>query len=639
MLACSLLFCNTTLKNQYHGDTPLDSALAAVYRLCIGRGHPLLAAVTTPRWMMELLEQLRQVPLFQSLSEDSLVKVGELFQEMVIPAGTYLSRQGDLGATFFVVSAGQAIVQRVDDKGYERPVGTVGEHNAFYGVTSLFVVVPRDATVIARTEMRVWVLHRPPFLALLEAEPAIERQLNIPPDVQARRQAPRYPWQEQGEQLAFATHKHWIVFARKMVGSTLLVAGLAALLLYLSSYVPLGLLAPFLLVPTLVLYVAVAFWHLVDWRNDYHAVTNRRLSYREHVALLYDSRKDAPLDQVQNVNVARTFLGQLLGYGQVIVQTAAAAGTMQLDHVDEPEALRKAIFDEQFRAMATRQAEQRWRIRATLADHVTLEELSAGGGGHPSIEQSLDYIDAQEPPRQMPNWFRRAIDWVSGLEVIPPIREHTPEKVVWRKHWLFLVISVVVPLVLVLILASFTVAFFATGGLFGLAPGGVAGLVTLGLTIVCFGWLFYEYTDWGNDQYIVTNERVIDVDQRPFWLSQSTREASLGKIQNVHYVVPNIIASLLRYGDVVVKTAGEGDFTFTHVPRPAEVQNEIFRRINNYRLLLQEQETEFQRRELAAWFSVYDDIKSGRPAVHEPAESESGPTPTFTDDSGGRTTL
>ncbi len=588
---------------------------------------------------MELLDQLRQVPLFQSLSADGLVKVGALFEEMVIPAGTYLSRQGDLGATFFLVGEGQAIVQRVDDKGYERPVGIVGEQNPYYGVTSLFLVVPRDATVIARTEMRVWVIHRPPFLALLDDEPAIERQLNIPPDVQTRRQAPRYPWQEQGEQLAYATHKHWVVFAKKMLWSTLLVVGLTVLLIYLSAYVPLGLLAPFLLVPALVMYVALAFWHLVDWRNDYYAVTNRRLSYREHVALLYDSRKDAPLDQVQNVNVARTFLAQVLGYGEVIVQTAAAAGTMRFDHVHDPEGLRKAIFDEQFRAMATRQAEQRWRIRATLTDHITLEELSAGGGGQPSIEQSLDYIDAQEPPRQTPNWFRRAIDWVSGLEVIPPIRLQTPEKVVWRKHWLFLVTSVFVPLALVLVLASFTVAFFATGGLFGLAPGGLAGVVTLGLTIVCFGWLAYEYADWGNDQYIVTNERIIDVEQRPFWLSQSTREASLGKIQNVHYVVPNLIASLMRYGDVVVKTAGEGDFTFTHVPRPAEVQNEIFRRMNNYRLLLQEQDIEFQRRELAAWFSVYDDMKVGRPAVHEPAERESGPAPTPVDGKGGRTTL
>ncbi|MGI6374440.1 MAG: PH domain-containing protein [Anaerolineae bacterium] len=588
---------------------------------------------------MELLDQLRQVPLFQSLSADGLVKVGALFEEMVIPAGTYLSRQGDLGATFFLVGEGQAIVQRVDDKGYERPVGIVGEQNPYYGVTSLFLVVPRDATVIARTEMRVWVIHRPPFLALLDDEPTIERQLNIPPDVQTRRQAPRYPWQEQGEQLAYATHKHWVVFAKKMLWSTLLVVGLTVLLISLSAYVPLGLLAPFLLVPALVMYVALAFWHLVDWRNDYYAVTNRRLSYREHVALLYDSRKDAPLDQVQNVNVARTFLAQVLGYGEVIVQTAAAAGTMRFDYVHDPEGLRKAIFDEQFRAMATRQAEQRWRIRATLTDHITLEELSAGGGGQPSIEQSLDYIDAQEPPRQTPNWFRRAIDWVSGLEVIPPIRLQTPEKVVWRKHWLFLVTSVFVPLALVLVLASFTVAFFATGGLFGLAPGGLAGVVTLGLTIVCFGWLAYEYADWGNDQYIVTNERIIDVEQRPFWLSQSTREASLGKIQNVHYVVPNLIASLMRYGDVVVKTAGEGDFTFTHVPRPAEVQNEIFRRMNNYRLLLQEQDIEFQRRELAAWFSVYDDMKVGRPAVHEPAERESGPAPTPVDGKGGRTTL
>jgi len=152
--------------------------------------------------------------------------------------------------------------------------------------------------------------------------------------------------------------------------------------------------------------------------------------------------------------------------------------------------------------------------------------------------------------------------------------------------------------------------------------------------------MMYQYYDWRNDEYIVTNDRIIDVEQRPLWLSQDTREASLGNIQNVHYIVPNLFASVLRYGDVIVQTAGEGDFTFVHVPNPAEVQNEIFRRIDNYRSALQRQQTEDQRRELAAWFSVYDDIKANRPAVHEPAERESpGPSPAPADEGPRQTRI
>lgn len=595
---------------------------------------------------MELLDRLRQVPLFASLSPDGLVKVGALFQEMTVPPGTYLSRQGELGSTFFLIDEGQAIVQQVDDKGYERPVDTLSADSSapYYGITSLFLVAPRDATVIARTEMHLWVMHRRQFLQLLADEPSIERELNIPADIQRRREAPRFLWQEPGELLAFITHKHWIVFLQKMVWSTLIALGLSVLLIYASVRLALGLMMPALFIPIVVFYAVSFIWNLVDWRNDYYAVTNRRISYREHVAMLYDSRDDVTLDQVQNINVVRRLLGHLLGYGDVYIQTAAHGRSMRLRYVRDPEGLRKAIFDEQYRARATRQAIQRWEIRAALTHHVSLEQLSTGELGQPAIEQpddrAIDQVDPQAPPPRPLSWLRRALDWVAGLELLPPIHEQTPERVVWRKHWLFLLTATFVPLVLFLALAGFTLAYFVSGGLPGTDSGGMVGVVSLGLTIITFGWLAYEYGDWGNDQYIVTNERIIDVEQRPLWLSVMTREASLGKIQNVHYEVPNLIASLFRYGDVVVRTAGEGDFTFAHVPRPAEVQNEIFRRINNYRLAQQEQEDEQQRRELATWFSVYDDIKSRRPAIHDLAEGEDDRlSPTIIDEDPGRTKL
>jgi uncharacterized membrane protein YdbT with pleckstrin-like domain len=588
---------------------------------------------------MDLLELLRQVPLFQSLSPDHLVRVSGLIEELTVAPGTYLSRQGELGATFYLVDEGQAIVQRLNDKGYEMPVGTIGEGRRFYGVTSLFVVVPRDATVIARTTMHLWVLNRPAFLDLLDEQPGIERELNIPPDVQARRQAPRYSWQAQGEQLAFRTHKHWIVFAQKMVWGTLFSLAITALLLSGATLIAEPLLTPLLLLPGLAVFGVVLAWNLVDWRNDYFAVTNRRISYREHVAFLYDQREDAPLDQVQNVNVTRDLLAQVLGYGGVTVQTAADSGTMRFRHVQDPEGLRKAIFDEQERAMATRHAEQRWKIRELLTRHVSVEQVAAGGGGQPAIEQPIDLVDDTEPPRQAPGGLRRVLDWVGGLEIIPPIRQQTPERVVWRKHWLFLVLSVFVPLVLFVVAAAFLLVIFMTGGLFGLRPGGVASLTSLAITLILFLWLVYRYLDWGNDRYIVTNDRIIDVEQRPFLLSSDTREASLGNIQNVHYLVPNIIASTLRYGDVIVQTAGAGEFTFTHVPNPADVQNEIFRRIHNYRLALQRRQAEDQRQELGAWFAEYDDLKGRRPSPELPEEMAEGPEPVAGDEPPTQTTI
>ena len=82
------------------------------------------------------------------------------------------------------------------------------------------------------------------------------------------------------------------------------------------------------------------------------------------------------------------------------------------------------------------------------------------------------------------------------------------------------------------------------------------------LTLVMMGWFWWEATDWSNDLYIVTRDRIIDVEKHPLKLSEERREASLGMIQNVSLRMPSIFANLFQYGDVLVQTAGAGEFTF-----------------------------------------------------------------------------
>ena len=54
-------------------------------------------------------------------------------------------------------------------------------------------------------------------------------------------------------------------------------------------------------------------------------------------------------------------------------------------------------------------------------------------------------------------------------------------------------------------------------------------------------------------------------------------------IQNVSFEMPTFWAAVFDYGDVLVQTAGSGEFTFVQVPGPREVQAEIFRRMEAYR--------------------------------------------------------
>jgi len=82
---------------------------------------------------------------------------------------------------------------------------------------------------------------------------------------------------------------------------------------------------------------------------------------------------------------------------------------------------------------------------------------------------------------------------------------------------------------------------------------------------------------------------------------------------------------MLNYGDVVVETAGPGQFAFRRVGRPREVQREIFRRIEAHREAQREREASRQRNELTEWFDVFQELHS--PTSDDPPEPAASPTP------------
>jgi len=569
---------------------------------------------------VDLVGLLRRAPLFQRLSPQGLALVAGLAEERSYRPGMHLIRQADIGATFFLVAEGEAIVQRVDEHGFQRPVGMLRAGDSF-GITSLFVAEPRDATVTARTEMRVWIIRRGPFQGLLQAYPRLRRELLIPKYVLNKLRAPRLPWQAPSELIVYYAHRHWIVFARALLAPTLL----AILILYgLTWLVARGYLSGVLSWAGVLValgYGAAAFWRWIDWRNDYFAVSNRRICYRERVALFYEARNEVPLDRVQNINLVTGFWGKRLGYGTLTVQTAADAGSMVCDHVPRPEEMRDAIWEQSARLRATLHATERWKIRQALAAQMGLDTESEEGSPD---EIPVDMITDDEEDQTDLKWKGRLASWMEGLDLWPKVSIETPESVTWRKHWIFFLRSVSLPL-----LFFFASGVFAVLGFFGIPASVVRALpiypfVLLALTVGAGAWLWWEYSDWGNDLYIVTDERIIDIEKRPLSLSTQRREASLAMIQNVQFEIPNFWASLWNYGNVIVQTAGAGDFTFDRVPNPRAVQNEIFRRMQVYRDRLREQEAARRRRDMAEWFTVYEELRG----KDGPASPRSGDTET-----------
>ncbi len=114
------------------------------------------------------VDLISHVPLFASCSKGELRKIASLADEIDLPEGKVLIREGDLGREFFVLVEGKVDVQR---KG--RPLDTL-ESGDFFGEVALVSNQPRNATVTAITPLRTLVITDRDFRNLLKDSPKIQ---------------------------------------------------------------------------------------------------------------------------------------------------------------------------------------------------------------------------------------------------------------------------------------------------------------------------------------------------------------------------------------------------------------------------------------------------------------------------------
>jgi CRP-like cAMP-binding protein len=117
------------------------------------------------------VEALKRAPLFEGLSKKELTQLARVSEDIEIPEGKTLTKEGDIGHEFFVIVEGETQVKR---KG--RNLGTRGAGD-FIGEIALVEQVPRTATVTAKTPLRVFVLTSKDFHHLLEENPNVERKV------------------------------------------------------------------------------------------------------------------------------------------------------------------------------------------------------------------------------------------------------------------------------------------------------------------------------------------------------------------------------------------------------------------------------------------------------------------------------
>ena len=117
------------------------------------------------------VQALKRAPLFEGLSRKELVLLARITEDLEVPAGKVLCREGETGQEFFVIVEGKT---DVTSKG--KRVATRGDGD-FVGEIALLEDTKRTATVTAQTPLRLFVLTRQDFRQLVNENRSVERKV------------------------------------------------------------------------------------------------------------------------------------------------------------------------------------------------------------------------------------------------------------------------------------------------------------------------------------------------------------------------------------------------------------------------------------------------------------------------------
>lgn len=158
-------------------------------------------------------------------------------------------------------------------------------------------------------------------------------------------------------------------------------------------------------------------------------------------------------------------------------------------------------------------------------------------------------------------------EWISKEKVFEGQHQKEEIIVVIHRHWYALfwpVVKLFAGLVLVFIvfrLAGFWSTFSWYIFFIWLIIGGI--------------YILINWFNWYRDRYIITSERVVNLQQKGLF-SRSVFEAPYENIQDLSYEINGFMATILRFGNVRVQTAGTKEgIILEQVAQPRKLKSKI----------------------------------------------------------------
>jgi len=143
-----------------------------------------------------------------------------------------------------------------------------------------------------------------------------------------------------------------------------------------------------------------------------------------------------------------------------------------------------------------------------------------------------------------------------------------------RRHWISFLPNALA--FFVMLLLPFTA--FLVIKVYKIDLGSFNQIVILGGSaeiLIALSFFITAFVDYYLDISIVTNQRIIDIEQKGLF-NRCISENNLLRIQDVKAGKKGMLQTFIDYGNVFIQTAGESpNFLFQNVPKPYEVAQKI----------------------------------------------------------------
>lgn len=144
---------------------------------------------------------------------------------------------------------------------------------------------------------------------------------------------------------------------------------------------------------------------------------------------------------------------------------------------------------------------------------------------------------------------------------------------IYHRHWFILFLEMVSfgTAVLITIFTGLTIFLKSPVYEYKILALFLSSVVVLLLFIsFCIGFIDYWLDIW-----LVTSERIIDVEQKGFFVRDFS-EFKISKIQNVNVTVAGFIPTMLNYGNLTIETASSNEtFVFKSIPDPYKAKTDL----------------------------------------------------------------